>query len=402
MDDEKEPILSPTVKALGAVSLFADMSSEMVYPLNPVFITQILGAPPWALGLIEGVAESTASLLKLFAGWFSDRMNKRKPFAVLGYGFGALGKPLIAVSTGWWGVLFARFIDRTGKGLRTAPRDALIAENCPEKNRGQAFGFHRSMDTIGAVLGPLIGFLILTWFGKGHPASLFRPLYWIAFLPGVIAVIILATMIQDKGTVKIQKKKREALPSLRDLSPVYKLYLLLVALFSLGNSSDTFLILRATNGMHIPTSHVLLLYAMFNVVEAALSYPAGRLSDRIGRKPLIIAGFAIFGLVYIGFAFATFALAAWLLFILYGFYYTLTGGVQRALAADLSHPDRRATEIGAYHMVIGISALPASIFAGWLYGLHPAAPFVLGAICAFLAAFGMLFLRIQKPVSVTA
>ena len=382
--------LSHTIKMLGLVSFFADVSSEMVYPLNPVFITQVLGAPAWALGLIEGIAESTASLLKLYSGWFSDKIRKRKPLAVIGYAFGAIGKPIIALSSAWSGVLGARFIDRAGKGLRTAPRDALITESCPPEQRGAAFGFHRSMDTSGAVLGPLICFAILSYFGKKDPAKLFRPLYWIAFIPGLIAVFILAFLVREKLVPDTSDKKERAIaPSFASLSPLYKRYLLLMAVFSIGNSSDTFLILRARN-IGVSEAHVFLLYALFNIVEATLAYPAGKISDSIGRKPLVILGFIIFAMVYLGFAMAHSILDVWVLFVVYGFYYTLTGGVQRALAADFAHPDRRATEIGAFHMIVGFAALPASIWAGALYQWRPAAPFFFGAFCATLAALGML------------
>jgi MFS family permease len=422
--------LSPTVRALGVVSLFSDVSSEMVYPLNPGFITQVLGAPAWALGLIEGVAESTASLLKLYSGWLSDRIGRRKPFAVAGYALGAAGKPLIAVAGAWWHVLAARFVDRFGKGLRTSPRDALITENCAPEQRGRAFGFHRSMDTTGAVLGPLIGFLFLAWFARTHGANLpalhlygaggegaqhpallppvfremFRSLYWLAFIPGVLGVLVLAFYVRERTTPNAQRPtpnaQRPALPSWSSLSPAYRRYLGIVALFSLGNSSDTFLILRAqSRDFGVAVEQVFLLYALFNVVEAALAYPAGRLSDQVGRRPLVVTGYLVFALVYLGFAALRGPWAVWILFVIYGFYYTLTQGVQRALAADLSHPDRRATEIGAFHMVVGLAALPASIAAGWLYDLHPATPFFLGAACAALAALMMLVTRLDKPAA---
>jgi len=396
---ERQP-LSPTVKALGVVSLFADVSSEMVYPLNPLFLTRVLGAPPWALGLIEGIAESTASILKLYSGWLSDRIGKRKPFAVAGYAFGAIGKPLIAVATAWWHVLFARFIDRLGKGLRTAPRDALVAENCPENQRGQAYGLHRAMDTTGAVLGPLIGYWLLTQVLHGSERHKFAGLYWIAFVPGVLAAVILAMAVHEARQT-VPDATRKALPSLRGLGSGMRSYLLIVAIFSLGNSSDTFLILRAQQDMGVHPSQVLLLYALFNVVEASLGYPAGLLSDRAGRRPLVVVGWGVFALVYLGFATLRGTLAAVALFVLYGFYYTLTQGVQRALAADLSHPDRRATEIGAFHMVVGLAALPASQLAGVLYGLDHRLPFIVGACTAAVAAIMMLAVRLDTPKTVT-
>lgn len=396
------PRLSSVVRTLGFVSLFADVCSEMVYPLNPVFITRVLGAPPWALGLIEGIAESTASLLKFYSGWLSDRVGRRKPLTVVGYALGALGKPLIALSTVWWHVLGARFVDRVGKGLRTAPRDALIAENTPPEQRGRAFGFHRSLDTVGAILGPLLGFFLLRYListpggSDAGGATGYRILYGVAFLPGLISVLLLAAFVREKRPLSSAPGKASAgLPSLRSLTPSYRRYLLIVALFSAGNSSDTFLLLRAQQ-MGVGADRTLLLYALFNVVEAALGYSAGILSDRIPRKNMIAAGYGVFALVYLGFATLQGALVAWILFPIYGLYFTLTQGVQRALAADLAHPDRRATEIGVFPMVIGLLQLPASLVAGVLYSIWSSAPFYLGAVTAAVAALLLLGARIEK------
>jgi MFS family permease len=386
--------LSPTVRALGVVSLFADISSEMVYALNPTFVTRVLGAPAWALGLIEGVAESTASLLKLYSGRLSDRVGKRKPFAVVGYLLGALGKPMIALSGAWWQMLGARFVDRAGKGLRTAPRDALIAENSETGQRGRAFGFHRSMDTVGAVLGPLIGFLFLNYVAQGAETDRFRELYWLAFIPGIIGVVILTAFVRETRKAPEAATTPPAIASFATVSPEYRRYLLIVGLFSLGNSSDTFLLLRARD-IGMPITQMLLLYALFNVVEALLGYSAGSLSDRIGRRPLVAAGYGVFALVYLGFALLQGAWVVWPLFLLYGLYYTLTQGTQRALAADLAHPERRATEIGLFHMVVGLAALPASLGAGWLYDLWRPAPFVLGACTASIAS-AVLWLSLPR------
>lgn len=362
--------------------MLSDVSSEMVYPLNPIFITRVLGAPAWALGLIEGIAESTASLVKLYAGWISDQTGKRKPFAVAGYAAGAIGKPMIALSLVWWHVLLARFIDRLGKGLRTAPRDALIAENCAPEQRGRAYGFHRSMDTLGAVIGPLLGFAFVRAMGpRLGETGAFRNLYLLAFIPGILGVMALAWLVREQGT---SPAKGRVMPSWRNLSPAYRHFLLIVGIFSIGNSSDTFLILRSRD-LGVAEGQVFLLYALFNVVEALLGYPAGRLSDRVGRRILLTAGYAVFGLVYLGFALARSAWLAWPLFVVYGLYYTLTQGVQRAMAADLADPAARAGQIGAFHMVIGVMALPASLVAGRLYGIWTPAPFLLGAVTAGVA-----------------
>lgn len=385
--------LSPTVRALGWVSLCTDISSEAVYPLTPVFLTRVLGAPAWAVGLIEGVAESTASLLKLFSGRLSDRSGRRKPLAVAGYGLGAISKPLIALAGSWPQVLGARFLDRVGKGLRAAPRDALIAESCAPEQRGRAFGFHRSMDTTGAVLGPLLGWAFLHFC----PGA-FRSLYALAFVPAALGVLVLALAVREKPKVAATAAA-PAQPKFtwRGLSAPYRRYLLIVALFGLGNSSDAFLLLRAQS-VGIRPEQSLLLYAAFNMVEACLALVAGRLSDRVGRRPLLALGYAVFAATYLGFALLhrlpSPTVAVWILFGLYGLYSTLTQGVQKALVSDLVHPARRGAETGAFHMLAGLAALPASLLAGALYSrVSPSAPFLVGAATASLAALMLLATR---------
>jgi MFS family permease len=390
--------IGATVIALGVVSLLMDISSEMVYTQIPIFLTQVLKVPAELIGLIEGVAESTASLLRVVAGWISDRMGRRKPLAVLGYGLGAISKPMIAVSSVWPLVLGARFVDRLGKGLRSAPRDALIAENTAESIRGRAFGLHRSMDTIGAILGPLLGAWILIRIA-GSVDHRLRMLFLIAAIPGLLAVLALAALVRERPA-EHHAGAAPRLPRLSDLSPAYRRYLLVVFLFNLGNSSDAFLILRAT---HATAAHpalfkpgeILLLYALFNVTEALFGYMAGGLSDRIGRKPVVCAGYAIFAVVYFGMAVAGSRTAFALLFLLYGGYYTLTGGPQRALAADLADPKQRAAQIGAYYTVVGVALLPASLVAGWLFEIHIWAPFAYGGVMA-LAAIALLS-RLSGP-----
>jgi MFS family permease len=375
--------LSRTVKALGLVSLCTDISSEMVYAVNPIFLTKVLGAPAWVVGLIEGIAESTASILKLYSGYLSDRAGKRKGFALLGYGLAAAAKPLMVFAGSWGDVLAARFIDRTGKGLRTAPRDALITENCAPDMRGRAFGLHRSMDTTGAVLGPLFSYFFLKH--HANPDDM-RLLYALSCIPAVIGVLCLAFFVREAVKAAPKTDARPPRFTLAGLSPEYRTYLFIVALFGLGNSSDAFLILRAQSvGMTL--LQMVLLYTLFNVVEALLGYSAGRLSDRVGRKPLLVAGYLVFAGVYLGFALLHSAAAVWPLFLLYGLYYTLTQGAQKALAADFAHKERLATEMGAFHMVVGLAALPASLIAGWLFkAVAPAAPFFVGAATATLAA----------------
>jgi MFS family permease len=388
IDDRPDAPLSPTVKALGLVSLCTDFSSEMVYPINPIFLTTVLGASPAVIGLIEGVAESVASLLKLYSGYLSDRMGARKPLTLWGYGLAAISKPLIGVAGAWSEVFAARLLDRTGKGLRAAPRDALIADSTGPKQRGRAFGLHRSLDTAGAVLGPLVGYAFLRFY----PLHL-RWIYFVAFAPALVGLFVLATVVREKAPAR----KMDASPPrflLTGLSPAFRRYLLAIGIFGLGNSSDAFLLLRA-RGMGVPAADLLLLYALFNCVEAGLGYATGGLSDRIGRRPLIAAGWGVFALVYLGFALCNGPLAASLLFLLYGFYYTLTQGSQKALAADMAHPDRRGAEMGAFHLLNGIAALPASLIAGYLYAhVSPSAPFFAGAVSAALAV--IFLLRVKK------
>ena len=385
--DDEQP-LPATVKALGFVSLLTDLSSEMVYPINGRLL-RLLGAPAWVLGLIEGLAESTASILKLYSGTLSDKMGRRKPLALLGYGLAALSKPLIGAAGVWPQILFARLLDRTGKGLRGAPRDALIADVCPKEQRGRAFGLHRSLDTTGAVLGPLIGYFFL----RANPSGL-RSLYWIAFIPALLGVLLLWLVVKETPHEKTprlggERQGGERLFSLAGLSPTYKRFLLSVGVFSLVNSSDQFLLLRAQEGAKLTPESILLLYALFNMVEASLGYLVGKLSDSVGRWPLIVAGWGVFALVYAGFAQLPSGVGfggVLGLFLLYGLYSTLTQGAQKALAADMTDPTQRGRQLGIFHLVVGIGALPASLIAGVLYDMvSPAAPFWLGAGGAVLA-----------------
>ena len=387
--------MSGTVVALGFVSLLTDISSEMVYTQIPLFLTGVLGAPVRVVGVIEGVAESAASLLKLLSGWISDHFGRRKPLAALGYAFGAISKPLMALAHIWPTVLAVRFLDRVGKGLRTAPRDALIAETTPKELRGRAFGLHRTMDTTGAVLGPLLGAWFLSQRHGGTGADL-RALFVFAGLFGLLAVLVITLAVREpKPALKLVESPAppDSAPILRrslrqtweTLSPEYRRFLWIALLFNLGNSSDAFLILRA-RGLGFSAQEILLLYAAFNVVEAVLGYSAGRFSDKVGRRPLIAAGYLVFAIVYFGLALASSKAAVIALFLLYGGYYTLTQGTQRAFAADMANTGNRATQIGAYHTVVGVALLPASVIAGSLFQWNPAAPFVLGAVTAFCAA----------------
>jgi MFS family permease len=375
---ESQP-LNRTIVILGLVSLCSDLSSKMVYPLTPFFLTGVLGAPAWTVGMVEGLAESTASLLKLYSGWLSDRFGRRKPFAVVGYGLGAVSKLMMALAGGWGQVLGARLVDRTGKGLRAAPRDALIAQNCPAHQRGRAFGLHHSLETIGEIVGPLLGFWLLQ-----RLADSYRGIFEIATLPALLGVALLTSVREPRP----EQRQRQSRPhfTLRGLSPTYRRFLLIMGLFSLGNSSDAFLLLRAQD-LGFSGGQALLLYALFNLVEVGLSFAVGNFSDRVGRRPLLVSGYLVFALVYLGFAIAPNAAMIWPLFALYGLYSALTRGIQKAFVADLVHPERRGAEVGTFYMLVGLVALPASLIAGWLYTqISTASPFYFSASTAIVAA----------------
>jgi MFS family permease len=367
------------VVVAGFVSLFTDVSSEMIVPVMPLFLTSVLGAPMAAVGLIEGVAESTASVLRVFSGWLSDRAGRRKLLILAGYGLSNLTKPLLALASAWPQVLALRYADRFRKGVRGAPRDALIADSVDASVRGRAFGFHRAMDTTGAAIGPLLAAATLA-LTAGDP----RAVFWLASVPGVIAVVLAWRFLRDRpATPKDVDAPRLGF---RDLGRPFALFTAVATLFSLGNSSDAFLILRAQDtGMAVAA--IPLAYFAFNALYAALAAPAGILSDRWGRRPLLAAGYAVFALVYLGFAVAPNALVAGALFLLYGLYYALTDGVARALVADLVPVELRATAMGTFSTATGLALLPASLVAGVLWqAVAPWAPFAYGAALATVAA----------------
>ncbi len=369
---------------LGLVSFLTDISSDMVYPLLPVFLTEVLHSSKVVVGLIEGVAESTASLFKIFSGWFSDKIGKRKPIVILGYSLSSISKPLLALVTSGLQVLFLRFGDRVGKGVRTSPRDALIAESSDERRRGTSFGLHRAMDSAGAIFGPLLAFLFLPLLNKNY-----RHLFLLASIPAFFSVLVLFLWVKE---IKIRKK--ESVISERkkgiEFDNKFKIFILIVAIFTLGNSSDAFLFLRA-KGLGVNLILIPLLWGFFNLVYTLSSIPAGILSDRIGRKKVILIGFTVYGLAYLGFAFATQALHIWGLFALYGVYYGISDGALRAFVADMvKDKDKRGTAYGFYHGAVGLCALPASLIMGFLWqGFGAAVAFSFGAILAIVA--GVVF-----------
>jgi len=384
MKDKIYAKIPKNILVLGLVSFLTDASSDMIYPILPLFLSDVLGSSVLFIGLIEGLAESTASILKIFSGWVSDRLGKRKFLVALGYGVSSLGKPILSVVTAGWQVLLLRFADRFGKGVRTSPRDALIADSSPEERRGLSYGFHRAMDSAGAVVGPLLAFLFLPLVNENY-----RILFLIASVPAMLAVLILILFVKERKRLK-EKITRLAKPGLSRFDPKFKVFLLGATIFALGNSSDAFLFLRAKD-LNIDVVYIPILWLVLNLVYALIASPAGALSDRIGRKNLIVSGLLIYTLVYLGFAFATRSIHVWILFGIYGLYYGLANGTMRAYVADLVGEGSRATAFGVYHGAVGLTALPASLIFGWLW--QSAGVSVAFGFGAGLALLAMLIFR---------
>ncbi len=369
--------LPRTVWLLGLVSLFNDSTSELVYPLVPLFLSSVLMAGPRALGLIEGVAEATASLLKFLSGVLMDRWGHARNWVVGGYALAALSRPLFYFASGWLVVLVLRFIDRAGKGLRTSPRDALLAGAVDKDRRGLAFGLHRAMDNAGAVIGPLLAALLL------ERGMLLKDIFLWAVVPGVIAVA-LALSVREQPAAKVENRIHYSW-SLESFPHAYRRYLMVLALFTLGNSSNMFLLLRAKE-FGLPDYQVPLLWALVSAVAMTFSVPLSALSDRVGRARLILAGWAVYGLFYLLMGIEG-SYALWPLFAFYGLFLAATEGAEKALVADLAPSDRLGTAYGWFNLVSGIMLLPASILFGWLWqGFGPLSAFGFSAGCALLAA----------------
>ncbi len=373
---------------LGLTSLLTDIASEMVYPLVPFFLTVRLGASPAVLGVIEGLAESVASLLKVFSGRLSDHLQERKKLTIAGYACSAIGKLLLVLAAGWGMVLGARVVDRVGKGIRTAPRDALLADSTGDGRHGRAFGLHRALDSFGAVIGVTLGYLFFTRY-TGDYALVFV----CSLVPAGIAVALLFLVREPKAHAPSAAAVQ---PSLRwsTLPRRLRWFLVVVFLFTLGNSSNTFLLLRAEDLGYTPAK-VILLYLVFNAVYALASYPAGWLSDHIGRKTLLVSGYLFYGAVYLGFALLQppHGILLWALFGVYGLYMGLTDGVEKALVADLTPASLRATGMGLHATLVGVGLFPASLLAGQLWQqIGPAAVFYFGGAMGLLAALGLLLL----------
>jgi len=382
--------LPRNVWAVSLTSFFMDISSEMVINILPLFLSNVLGAGTAVIGLIEGIAEATASLLKVFSGWLSDRLRARKWLAVTGYGLSAAAKPFFYIASSWTAVLGARWADRVGKGVRTAPRDALVADSIDESQRGLAFGFHRAADTGGAVVGLLIA-LGVVWAAQAASVELglrtFQVVVLVSLVPAVLAVLSLA--IGAKDVAVTGKPERPAI-SFKGLGKPFLVFLVIVGLFDLGNSSDAFLVLRAQDrGLSVIS--ILGMLVSFNIVYTLLSTPAGALSDRIGRRKVIIGGWLAYATIYFGFALARQGWQIWTFYVLYGIYYGLAYGTTKAMVADLVPTELRGTAYGTYNATLGLLDLPASVIAGLLWqSLGAPAPFFFGAILALVAAILMV------------
>jgi MFS family permease len=376
--------LGRNVLALAVVSLLTDMASDMTYPLLPLFLATTLGASATTVGAIEGAAESAAALLKLGSGWLSDRVPRRKPLVLAGYGIASLIRPLIGLAQSVTQVLAIRVTDRIGKGIRGAPRDALIADSVDPAIRGRAFGFHRAADHAGAVIGPLLAFALLQWGGLE-----LRQVFLLTAIPGALAVAAVVFGVREvpRETPDTSRKLDLRVP----LGRRFWSFLAVLLVFTLGNSTDAFLLLRARD-LGIDAALIPILWALLHVVKALSSTPGGALSDRIGRKPLLIAGWLLYAAVYFALARADAAWQAWALFAVYGIYFGLTEGVEKALVADLVPDDRRGAAFGWYNLALGIAALPASLLFGviWDRAGAPAA-FGFGAAMALVAAMGIAF-----------
>lgn len=387
--------LPRNVLALSFVALLNDTSSEIIYPLLPAFLALTLGASPFAIGLIEGFAESIASILKLFSGYLSDRLNTRKWPVFLGYSLAAIMRPLLALVTSWPQVLVVRMGDRIGKGIRGAPRDALLAASVPASERGFAFGFNRAADHFGAILGPVIAYLLLSYFAGDprHPtAGEFQTVFWFASLPVIFGLFVIFFFVKEEkitaSTIAAPVKL-----TLRGFDGNFKRLLLVIAVFTLSNSTDAFLLLRAEQAGVSP-AFLPLLWMALHFSKVGFSLIGGDLSDRVGRKKLIFAGWIVYAAVYLGFAFADSAWQAWTLFIVYGVYFGFTEGVEKAMVADLVGEERRGTAFGLYNLAFGIAVFPASLIFGLIWTQYGASTaFIVSSIISIAAAIFLLTVK---------
>lgn len=395
--------LSPTVLALSFVSFLNDTSSEIIYPLLPAFLALTLGASPFAIGLIEGFAESIASILKLFSGYLSDKFGNRKLPVFLGYSLAAVVRPLLAFVTSWPQVLIVRMTDRIGKGVRGAPRDALLASTVDPEVRGFAFGFNRAADHFGAVVGPVVAFLLLTYLASDPStptAQEYQQVFLFASIPVAIGLFVIVFFVREE---KKPAEETETIPikfSLGEFDTNFKKFLGVIALFTLSNSTDAFLLLRAEQSGVAPAM-LPLLWMVLHFSKVFSSIIGGDLSDRVGRKATIVSGWIVYAIVYAGFAFVGEAWQAWVLFIVYGFYFGLTEGVEKALVADLVEDEKRGTGFGFYNLAFGITVFPASLIFGFVWTTFGAEPAFLMSAAISIVAAALLMTSVRSGAAVS-
>ena len=383
--------ITRNVFILGLVSLFTDLSSQMVFPLIPLFLTSVLGAGAYAVGIVEGAAETTASLLKVVSGYWSDKIRRRKPFILFGYSLSSFAKPLFAFANVWFFVLFIRVIERIGKGLRTAPRDAIVAESCEPEIRGKAYGFHRAMDGIGSVSGAVIAYLLLPVLG-------YRDVFLFAFIPGVIAVFVIL-FIRERNTplekdLEKERKNISLRVSFKELSRDLKLFIIISSIFALGHFGYAFLLLRAKS-IGLTDQTAILLYVLFYIVYVICAIPSGILSDKIGRKPVLIMGYLIFAITSFGLIFTSSIHSILLFFAIYGIFYAMIDGAQRAFVVDLAPEELKATALGTFHTAIGLVALPGGFIAGLLWdNISPETTFLYGSLLSLISV--VLFTSVKQ------
>lgn len=390
--------LPRNVWALSFVSLLNDTSSEIVYPLLPTFLALSLGASPLAIGAIEGIAESTASLLKLFSGYISDKFQRRKPLILFGYGLAAVTRPLLAFVGSWEQVLFVRLTDRVGKGIRGTPRDALLAAEVSPEQRGSAFGFNRAADHLGAVFGPVIATVLIYFIAvnsNSPTVSEYQNVFLFASIPVILGLIVITFFVREPTKLATESKPKIKL-SLKEFDGNYKRFLVVIAVFTLSNSSDAFLLLRAKDS-GVSTAMLPILWMILHISKVISSIIGGSLSDKFGRKPLIISGWLVYAAVYLGFAFVNEAWQTWVLFIIYGTYFGLTEGAEKALVADLVENEKRGTAYGLYAFAFGVTVFPASLLLGGIWNYYGATyAFLFSSLLSVIAAFMMLTVKSKK------
>jgi MFS family permease len=379
--------ISKNVFALGSTSFLTDVSREMIYPLLPLYLRSVLGASTAFVGLVEGIAESTSSVLNLVSGWLSDRIKKRKTLLLWGYSLSAVTRPLIAVATIGWHILLVRFVEKVGKGIRVPPRDALIADSCTPENRGKGFGLHRSMDNVGSILGPLLAFSLLIYLNNDY-----RALFWIASIPAFLAIGILTFVVSEK-TRDLSQTEAPSVNrrfNLKQFNRNFKLFLIATTVFEMANSSNAFLLLRVQD-LGLSLELIPIIYLFSNIFKTISSMPGGILSDKFGRRNVLAIGWIFYGLSYFGFAFITSVTQAWVIFGIYGLFYGMTEGVKKALVADLVPKEARGSAYGIHTFLVNFPQLPASLLLGILWQkFNAAVAFSVGASFAILGGFLLL------------